>query len=97
MLQEIKDRLGANFVSGDDNVLLDIIDDMTLIASNTTNREITDTKLEPYVKKAVISEYLRRGDEGSKSSSEGSLSTSYDDIENKLRKDLVRNGLRLLK
>ena len=33
---------------------------------------------------AVKSAYLLRGDEGSSSSTEGSLSTSYEDIEEKL-------------
>lgn len=40
-----------------------------------------DEKLYPYVYKAVKSAYLLRGDEGSSSSTEGSLSTSYEDIE----------------
>jgi hypothetical protein len=96
MLNDIKSRLGANFKTGDDAVLQDIIDDMTIVAADATNRLATDTKLNPYIKSASTSAYLRRGDEGSKSSNEGSLGVSYIDIEEKLRNDLIRNGLRLV-
>lgn len=88
MLKKIKDRLGANYIEGTDNILLDIINDMTSIACNASNRNADDEKIFPYVKKAVISEYNARGAEGLLSRNEGSISSSFNDIEKKLRIDV---------
>lgn len=95
-IQEIKDNLGANY-GDDDEVLQDIIDDVTSIASNISNRKADDEKLVPYIKKAVKAMYLARGAEGLASRGEGSISSSYEDIIDKLRNDIVKNGLRRLK
>lgn len=95
MLNQIKERLGANYYDDTDNVLQDIIDDMTSIAVDASNRKKDDEKLFPYIKKAVISEYLQRGAEGLLSRNEGSVSSSFNDIEKKLRTDLVQ--IRILK
>ena len=84
MLKQIKDNLGANYISDTDNVLKDIIDDMTNIACNISNRDIDDDKLIPYIKRAVRKEYLTRGAEGLLSRTEGSISSSYEDIIDKL-------------
>lgn len=88
MKEKIIADLSFNFKSGDDNIIEDYINDYSIIASNNSNRRKNDEKLFPYIKKAVIEAYLRRGDEGSSSSTEGSLSTSYIDIEEKLAKDV---------
>lgn len=88
MLERLKKDLSVNFKNGDDSVLSDFIDDYISIASNNSNRRKDDEKLYPYVYNAVKEAYLRRGDEGSSSSTEGSLSTSYIDIEEKLAKDV---------
>lgn len=95
LLEQIKKRLGANYYDDTDDVIKDIIDDMTLIACDASNRDEDDEKLIPYIKKAVISEYLARGAEGLLSESKGSVSTSFNDIEKKLRTDLVT--IRVLK
>lgn len=95
MLEQIKERLGANYIEGTDNIIQDIIADMTSIACDASNRKETDNKLFPYIKKAVISEYNSRGAEGLLSRGEGSVSSSFNDIEKKLRIDLV--SIRLLK
>ena len=58
------------------------------IASNASNRELSDIKLVPYVNTAVVMAYLRRGKEASSSNSEGGLSDSFLDIEEKLKKDI---------
>lgn len=89
MLEKIKNRLGANYIENTDDVLQDIIEDMTCIACDASNRKKDDTKLFPYIKKAVISEYLARGAEGLLSKNEGEESSSFDDIEKKLRTDLI--------
>lgn len=95
MLEQIKQRLGANYIENTDNIINDIIEDMTSIAIDTSNRKENDKKLIPYIKKAVISEYMQRGAEGLLSRNEGSVSSSFNDIEKKLRADLV--SIRILK
>lgn len=97
MLNEIKTDLGANFNTGDETILENYIDDFSVIALDCTNRPEGDTKVNPYIKTAVKSAYLKRGDEGLKSSGIGGISSSYEDIVNKLREDLIKNGLRLIK
>lgn len=89
MLDKIKKRLGANYIEGTDDIIQDIIDDMTSIAVDASNRKKDDEKLSPYIKKAVISEYLQRGGEGLLSRNEGGISSSFNDIEKKLRADLI--------
>lgn len=88
MLEKIIERLGANYIENTDYVLKDIIEDMTSIAANASNRNKDDKKLIPYIKKAVISEYNARGAEGLLSRNEGSISSSFNDIEKKLRIDI---------
>lgn len=95
-IQEIIENLGANY-GDDDEVLQNIIDDVTSIASNISNRSADDEKLVPYIKKAVKAMYLNRGAEGLASRGEGSISSSYEDIIDKLRNDIIKNGLRRLK
>ena len=88
MLDKIKQRLGANYIEDTDNVIRDIIDDMTSIACDASNRNENDEKLFPYIKKAVISEYNARGAEGLLSRNESGVSSSFNDIEKKLRIDV---------
>lgn len=95
MLEEIKNRLGANYIDNTDDIIVDIIKDVTSIATDFSNRESTDEKLIPYIKKAVVSEYLQRGAEGLLSRNEGGISSSFNDIEEKLKKDLVQ--IRIIK
>lgn len=97
MLNEIKAELGANFKTGDDSILQKYIDDLTIVALQVSNRSTGDTAMNYLIKQAVESVYLRRGDEGINSSSEGSLSSSYKDVENKLRNDIIKNSLRKIK
>lgn len=95
MLERLKKDISVNFKVGDDSVLSGFIDDYISIASDNSNRRKDDTKLYPYVYNAVKEAYLRRGDEGSSSATEGSLSTSYVDIEEKLAKDV--RAIRVIK
>lgn len=88
MINRLKSDLSVNFKNGDDSVLSNFIDDYISIASNNSNRRKDDEILYPYVYEAVKEAYLKRGDEGSSSASEGSLSTSYIDIVEKLKKDV---------
>lgn len=87
--------LGANYRE-DEEFLKEILEETNSIAfdiSNNKNKE----QLFPYVKKAVKATYIRRGTEGMTSSSEGGQSYSYEDIIEKLRNDIIKNGLRRLK
>lgn len=97
MLEKIIEDLGANYKDDDREVLKDILEEVSSIASNISNRKKDDEKLFPYIKKAVKSMYLTRGAEGLASRNEGSISSSYEDIVDKLRNDIIKNGLRRLK
>ena len=94
-IEKIKADLGANYKE-DEEVLKEILEEVSSIASDISNNKDTN-KLFPYVKKAVKAIYLTRGAEGLQSRSEGSISNSYEDIIEKLRNDIIKNGLRRLK
>lgn len=89
--------LGANYKEKDKEVLEGILEEVSSIASDISNRESKDEKLFPYINKATKSIYLSRGSEGLTSRSEGSISTVFEDIVDKLRNDIIKNGLRRLK
>lgn len=97
MLEKIIEDLGANYRDDDREVLKDILEEVSSIASNISNRKKDDEKLFPYIKKAVKGIYLTRGAEGLVSQSESGVSSSFEDIVDKLRNDIVKNGLRRLK
>lgn len=88
--------LGANYKE-DKEILSEILEEVTSIASDISNRPANDVKLFPYIKKATKAIYLTRGAEGLTSRSEGSISSSYEDIMEKLRNDIIKSGLRRIK
>lgn len=94
-IDKIIDDLGANY-RNDKEVLEEILEEVSSIASDISNNKDKE-KLFPYIKKATKAIYLSRGAEGLQSRNEGSISSSYEDIIDKLRNDIVRNGLRRLK
>lgn len=96
-LSKIKPILGANYAPNTDEVLKEIIEEITSIACDISNRESNDKKLFPYISKAVRAEYLTRGAEGLLSNSEGSISNSFEDIIDKMRSNIIKNGVRRLK
>ena len=95
-LEKIIDDLGENF-RNDREVLKDILEEVSSIASDISNRKSDDKKLYPYIKKAVKAIYNCRGAEGMQSQSGNGESNSYEDIIEKLRNDIVKNGLRRMK
>lgn len=95
-LQKIINDLGANY-NEDKEVLSDILEEISSIASDISNRKTDDEKLFPYIKKATKAVYLTRGAEGLASRSEGSISSSFEDIIDKLRNDIIKSGLRRIK
>ena len=88
--------LGANY-KDDKEVLSEILEEVSSIASDISNRPENDEKLFPYIKKATKAIYLSRGTEGLTSRNEGSISTSFEDIIDKLRNDIIKSGLRRIK
>lgn len=96
MIKIIND-LGANYKEDNTEVIKDILEEVTSIASNISNRRKDDKDLFPHIKRAVKAIYLCRGAEGTNSRNEGSISSSYEDIIEKLRNDIVKSGLRRLK
>ena len=97
MLDKIINDLGANYKNKDEEVLEDILNEVSSIASDISNRKAEDEKLYPYIKKAVKAIYLCRGVEGMQSTSESGVSSSFEDIIDKMRNDIVKNGLRRMK
>lgn len=95
-IDKIINDLGSNY-RGDDKVLEEILEEVSSIASDISNRQKDDEKLFPYIKKATKAIYLSRGAEGLTSRNEGSISTSYEDIIEKLRNDIIKSGLRRIK
>ena len=89
--------LGANYKNEDEEVLVEILEEVSSIASDISNRPKDDEKLFPYIKRAVKAEYLARGAEGLTSRSEGSMSSSFEDIVDKLRNNIIKSGLRRIK
>lgn len=93
---KIINDLGPNYM-GDDNVLEEIFEEVSSIASDISNRKKDDEKLFPHIKRATKAIYLSRGAEGLVSRNEGSISTSYEDIIDKLRNNIIKSRLRRLK
>ena len=89
IIELIKRDLADNYHDESDEVIEERYEHYLTIASNTSNRKKTDELLIPYVYNAVIEYYIKRGDEGKTSSNEGGLSSSYIDIEEKLKKDVM--------
>lgn len=88
--------LGANYKKENKEVLEEILVEVTSIASDISNKQ-KEEKLFPYIKKAVKAEYLARGTEGLISRNEGSMSSSFEDIIDKLRNNIIKSGLRRIK
>ena len=95
-INKIIDDLGANY-KDDEEVLNEILEEVSSIASDISNRPANDVKLFPYIKKATKAIYLTRGAEGLTSRGEGSISSSFEDIIDKLRNDIIKSGLRRIK
>lgn len=95
-INKIIANLGANY-RDDEEVLNEIFEEVSSIASDISNRKSDDSKLFPYISKATKAIYLTRGAEGLQSRSEGSISNSFEDIIEKLRNDIIKSGLRRIK
>jgi len=94
-IDKIIEDLGANY-RNDDRVLKEILEEVNSIAFSISHNK-DEIQLFPYVKKAVKAMYLCRGSEGLQNRNEGSISNTYEDIIDKLRNDIIKNGLRRIK
>ncbi len=95
-IEKIINDLGPNY-RGDDDVIEEILEEVSSIASDISNRQKEDTRLFPYIKRATKAIYLCRGAEGMQSTSESGVSSSFEDIIEKLRNDIIKSGLRRIK
>ena len=93
-IDKIIDDLGANY-RNDNEVLKEILEEVNSIAFDISHNKDKE-KLFPYVKRAVKAEYIARGAEGILSRTEGSVSNQFEDIIDKMRNNITKNGLRRL-
>ena len=94
MLDKIIRQLGDNYDRQDNQVLIDLLDEVTYSALSFTNRTKLDYDMENAIKRCVIAKYLQRGGEGSTSLNElGASNGFYDPIE-KMQQELLREGKR---
>ena len=96
MLAEIITALGENYNTSDSQYLEDLIDEITYSALSISNKTtINDNNaLQMIVKRAVIEKYLQRGGEGFSSINEMGKSASLVDPIEKMRQDIIKEGLR---
>lgn len=97
ILSSVKKKLGANYIPNTDEVITEIIEMVEKKACNITHLKAGNEDLIPYIKDATIAEYNQRGAEGMNTRNEGGVSSGFFDIVEKMRKDLIKNGLRRVK
>ena len=95
-IYKIIDDLGANYREEDKKVLEEILEEVNSIAFDISNNK-DKSKLFPYVKKAVKSEYIQRGSEGLLSLNESGVSSQFENIIEKLEKNIIKARLRRIK
>lgn len=97
MLQEIIRQLGDNYDTNDNQVLQDLIDEITYSALSFTNRKSSaevESDLKDNIKRCVIAKYLQRGGEGSNSLNELGKSASFYDPVQRMYEELIQEGKR---
>lgn len=97
MINEIINELGDNYNSDDENVLNNILEEVTanaLTISNLSNNAQNQEYLKQEIKTCVKGIYLQRGAESLNSLSERGISSHFKDSMEKLRNDIIRNGKR---
>ena len=94
MLEQIIRQLADNYDRQDNQVLLDLIEEVTYSALSFTNRTKTDYEIDNCIKRCVIAKYLQRGGEGTNSTNElGKSASFYDPIE-RMQQELLKGGKR---
>lgn len=77
-------------------ILSEILDEVERIALSISHQK-NSKNLISFIKTATKSLYIRRGKEGETSNNEGSQNASYEDIMDKLEKDIIYSGNRRVK
>lgn len=93
MLEDIILELGAYYSDEDENMLTNILDEVTANALSFSN-QADESVLSLEIKQCVKSLYLRRGTEHDNSLNANGESASYIDAINELRNNIVKNGKR---
>lgn len=97
MLEEIIRQLGDNYDTNDNQLLQDLIDEITYSALSFTNRVSSEEVIEDLsdcIKRCVIAKYLQRGGEGSNSLNELGKSASFYDPIKRMQEELIQEGKR---
>lgn len=100
ILNEIEHDLGDNYVSDDESVLINILDDVISDALSMSNRANTENNLiilKSNIKKATKSIYLLRGVEDVKSNSQSGLSNTYENVMETMMWDIIRQNKRVMR
>lgn len=103
ILQIIKNKLGNNYQTTDndilESILKNIINDASFISNREINLESADINLKilsPEIIEATIISYQERGVEYTKSQSELGMSNTFIDPIEFLRDRIVKNGKRVI-
>lgn len=94
-IDKIKRRLFP-LGQSDDALINELYDSWKEQALSISHRKELNAALAALVREAVVSAFIRRGDEGVSSSSLGGQSYSYEDIWQKLFDAIVQSGLRVM-
>jgi len=94
MLEQIKRQLGDNYDVADNQVLVDLVNEITYSALSFTNRTTSDDVINNAIKRCVIAKYLQRGGEGTVSTNEMGKSDSFYDPIERMQKELIMEGKR---
>lgn len=93
MLEDIILELGAYYSDEDEDMLTNILDEVTANALSFSN-QTDESVLSLEIKQCVKSIYLRRGTEHDVSLNANGESASFIDAINELRNNIVKNGKR---
>lgn len=94
-IEIIQRDLGANY-RDDEEELAEIFEQVYSLASSFSNQNrIKENRaFDLIVSKAVKAIYLSRGAEGISSKTEGSITTSFNNVIDELKNDIIKLGLR---
>ena len=93
MLNDIIKDLGAYYSSEDEQVLVNILEEVTTNALSLSNQEKVNN-LKQEIKECVKSMYLRRGTEHNNNLSANGESMNFIDPMEELRNNIIKNGKR---
>lgn len=98
MLESIIKDLAENYDKSDKETLENMLEAVTTTALSISNRDDTEDNrnlLSLEISNAVKSMYLARGGEGLNSLNDGGKSSSFEDVIEKLRNNIIKNGKRI--